>query len=140
MIPEGSKFPIQPNDINIDHKNGFTHLWEAFENSETEASAYWIVKLSQKLGGWIPFTEEQIEAVYKEAGHHHGFLFNRLVNPEMVPPSLARAFAGHVDPLIPKGGGWIVLGDDKKYYVTDEFVSRCFKSSPVCPEKLTTAV
>jgi hypothetical protein len=34
--------------------------------------------------------------------------------------------------LVPKGGGgWIVLGDDGKYRVTDDFVKRCFESSPI---------
>lgn len=48
----------------------------------------------------------------------------------MVPPSLVRAFAGHYDPLVPVGGGWIVQDSGKKYHVTADFVLRCQKSSP----------
>ena len=56
----------------------------------------------------------------------------------MVPPSLARAFAGFHDPLIPVGGGWIVLGEDKKYRVTEEFVNRSRRSA-LGLEQLTEA-
>ena len=78
----------------------------------------------------MPFTHEEINEFYSME-HRDGFTFNRLIEPDMVPPSLVRAWAGHNDPLIPAGGGWIILGTDEKYYVTDDFVTRCFKSSPV---------
>lgn len=77
----------------------------------------------------MPFTLEEIEVFYSKK-FSGGFRFNRLVEPQMIPPSLARAFMGYCDPLIPAGGGWIVLGDDNKYYVTDDFVTQCFKSRP----------
>jgi hypothetical protein len=98
---------------------------------ETEVSAGWVVRFLQERGlGWAPFTYEEINAFYGRK-FKGGFGFNRLVNPEMVPPSLVRAFAGYIDPRVPVGGGWIVLGDDKKYCVTADFIERCFKSSPV---------
>lgn len=59
-----NNFPLQPKDIHIGE--GFQHLWDAFDNSETEVSAYYVVKLCQRLGGWVPFTHEQIEAVYQD--------------------------------------------------------------------------
>lgn len=152
IITDGSKFPIQPKDIHIG--KGFKHFWDAFDNSETEVSAFYVVGLCQKLGGWIPFTHEQIEQFYTENGPGDGFTFNRLVDQQAVLMNPAEEFgrmAEHanlcrgMNPImaslsytmshgrpetVRKGGGWIVLGTDKKYYVTDDFVARCFKSSP----------
>ena len=124
IITDSNKFPIQPNHINVSE-----HFFDAFDNMETEISAHYVIKLCQKLGNWGPFTMEQIEEFYQKAGFR-GFTFNRLVNPELVPPSLVRAFMGHHDTPVSVGGGWIILGDDKRYYVTDDFVTRCFQSSP----------
>ena len=118
---------VQPKDINASQ-----HLWDAFDHMETEVSAGYIVRLCQEGGEWVPFTREEIEEFYGRSGHH-GFCFNRLVEPEMVPTSLARAFAGYHDAPVPKGGGWVVLGGDGKYRVTEEFIQRCFKSSPSIP-------
>lgn len=124
IITDGRNFPVQPRDINASK-----HLWDAFGNNETEISAGWIVRfLHERNHGWEPFTYEEINAFYSRK-FTDGFSFNRLVEPEMVPPSLARAFAGHHDPLIPAGGGWIVLIGDK-YHITEDFVEQCFKSSP----------
>ena len=125
IITDSKNFPIQPH-----HVNAKEHFFDAFDNMETEISARYVVKLCQKLGSWGPFTEEQIEEIYQKAGFR-GFTFNRLVNSQLVPPSLVRAFMGHHDTPVPVGGGWIILGDDDKYYVTDDFVTRCFQSSPV---------
>lgn len=120
------EFPITPEDIDASK-----HLFEAFDHMETEISAGWIVRFMQaRETGWMPFTMEEIEAFYAKK-FNHGFRFNRLVEPQMIPPSLVRAFEGHINTLVPIGGGWIILGDDKKYYVTDDFVTRCFKSCPV---------
>lgn len=120
-------FKVQPDDIDASTR----HLWNAFDHSETETSAGWIIRFLQERGlGWAPFSHNEIEAYYSKSGKFTGFSFNRLINPEMVPPSLARAFAGYYDKRIPKGGGWIIKGDDDKYYVTVEFVTRCFSSSP----------
>ena len=116
---------IQPEHINTEN-----NFFDAFDHTETEVSARWIVSfLQENKKGWAPFTYEEINAFYARK-YQHGFRFNRLVEPEMVPPSLARAFAGIIEPKIPVGGGWIVLGEDKKYRVTEDFVLRCYKSSP----------
>jgi hypothetical protein len=124
IIKDTTKFPIQP-----DHIDASGHLYDSFGHMETEISAGWIIRFLQERGqSWAPFTFEEIDAFYSRK-LKGGFRFNRLINPEMIPPNLARAFAGHNDPLIP-AGGWIVKGDDEKYYVTDEFVTFCFKSSP----------
>lgn len=120
-----STFPIQPKNIDASR-----HLCEAFNNMETEVSAGWIIRFAQHRDqSWEPFTYDDINDFYRKK-HTDGFRFNRLVEPQMVPPSLARAFAGHHDQPIPVGGGWLIKGDDEKYYFTNDFVYNCFKSSP----------
>ena len=127
IITAVENFPIKP-----EHIDASNHMYESFNHMETEVSAGWIVRFMQSRGtGWTPFTFVEINEFYSKVFPDEKFSFNRLVGAEMIPPSLVRAFAGHCDPLIPAGGGWIILGDDKKYYVTDDFVTRCFKSSPV---------
>lgn len=122
--PKG--FPVQPEHIDTSKR-----FFEAFDNSETEISAGWIVRFLQEKGeGWIPFIFDDINEFYRREFPVGRFYFNRLVDPELVPPNLARAFAGHYDPPVPKGGGWIILSKDGKYHITDEFVLRCFQSSP----------
>ncbi len=113
-----------PADINAND-----HLWNSFDHSETEISAGWLVRFAQARGrGWEPFTPEEIEAYYSRK-FKDGFRFNRLVDPEYIPLSLALAIASYPDELVPAGGGWIVL-DGGKYYFTEEFVRRCHTSSP----------
>ncbi len=125
LITSTEDFHIKP-----EHIDASGHLFGAFGNSETEVSAGWIVRFAQDRGeGWAPFTYEEINGFYSQK-HKDGFTFNRLVNPQMIPPSLARAFAGQYDPPVPAGGGWLVKGDDDKYYFTDDFVTRCFQSRP----------
>ncbi len=123
-ITDRDSFEIQPKDINAKG-----HFWDAFDNVETEVSARYIVRLCQEKGGWSPFTREEIEKFYQRSGYVN-FCFNRLVDPEMVPLSLVRAFAGCREPLVPMGGGWVILGEDGKYRVTEDFIRRCHKSSP----------
>jgi len=124
IVDAGTSFPIQPDSIDASQ-----HLFGSFDNMETEASAGWIIRfLQERKQGWAPFTFEDINGFYARK-HSHKFRFNRLVEPEMVPPSLARAFAGHHDPRIPVGGGWIILRDGT-YYLTPEFINRCHRSSP----------
>ena len=64
---------IHPNNINIEER-----LWEAFNDCETEASAYWIIKLCQQKNGWFDFTHEEINNLYEKAEYKE-FLFNRLI-------------------------------------------------------------
>lgn len=128
IITEGVRFPIQPHQIDAKQ-----HLFGAFDNTETETSAGWVIRFLQERGrSWEPFTRKEIQAFYARKFPRERFSFNRLVNPEMIPPSLVRAFEGHRDPLVPRGGGWIVEVDGK-FHVTDDFVTRCFRSRPVTP-------
>ncbi|MGC9605793.1 MAG: hypothetical protein ABSF56_03550 [Minisyncoccia bacterium] len=128
IITDGSQFPVQPCDIHIGE--GFRRFWDAFGNAETEISAYYVVRLCQKLGGWIPFTRDEIESVYREAGHHDGFRFNQLVDQGENVLNGPAVLLGAMPETEPVGGGWIVLGTDDKYRVTDDFVMRCFRTSP----------
>lgn len=97
---EGEKLEIRPFDIDTSG-----HFWNAFDHSETEVSAQWIVRLCQKRGTWEPFSEGAIEDFYREK-HQDGFTFNKLIRD-----------------------GWIVERNGL-YYVTAGFIVRCFESSP----------
>lgn len=90
---------ISPSDIDTSQ-----HFWNAFDHSETEVSANWIVQLCQSRESWAPFTREDIEQLYSRR-HKDGFRFNKLLDD------------------------WIVTRDGM-YYVTAGFVIRCFESSP----------
>lgn len=126
IVTNPEEFPIQPEQIDASH-----HLFNAFDHKETEVSAGWIIRFLQERGkSWAPFTYDEINTFYSRK-HKDRFTFNRLINAEMVPPSLARAFGGHHDPQVPKGGGWIIKDVDGSYHMTDDFITRCFRSSPV---------
>ena len=101
VIEGSTKCPIEPIHINTKQ-----HFFDALGNTETETSAYYIVLLCQKVGGWDPFTLEQIETLYNQKGYKY-FHFNHLLDD-----------------------GWIVRREDK-YYITLQFVTRVYGSSPV---------
>lgn len=103
IIIKGDECPIKPTDINVDK-----HFWDAFGNMETEVSANYIVRFCQQMSGdWSPFYKGQIENFYQKFGFKN-FEFNRLLSQ-----------------------GYIVLGEDDKYYITKEFVAKCYASSPI---------
>jgi len=110
---------IQPSAINTDQ-----HFWDAFDHSDTEVSAKWIVRLCQKLGGWVPFSLEQLQSFYETGrGKKEIFRFNRLIDPGSAFSIMRGTYW--------TGGGWVVLGEDGLYRVTIDFVERCHRSSPV---------
>lgn len=102
--PQDSNYPIQPSAIATDK-----HYWGAFGHSETEVSARLIVRLSQDLVGWFPFTQSQIDK-YDSTGRFH---FNRLMGSHKSDP--------WAEVIKEKGG---------KFYVTHAFVTTCFKVAP----------
>ena len=127
IVEIDSTYPIQPK-----HIDASKHLFGAFDHTETEVSAGWLVRFAQERdAGWTPFTLTDIGEYYAR-WIKTPFGFNRLVEPELVPPSLLRALEGHRDPRVPRGGGWI-LKSEGKYHFTHEFVSRCHGSSPATP-------
>lgn len=79
------------------------HFFKAFGKQEAEVSANWIVRFCKDRGGWKPFIKESLDAYAKE-----DFWFN----------GLDKEF---------------IIKQDGLYYITHEFVCRCFLWSPVTP-------
>lgn len=144
------EYPVKPEHINTDPDSGpeGQHFWDAFQNTETEVSARWLVRFAQiRRAGWEPFSLEELQKTVEAMGHRGFFGFNRLINPEQIFENAAAAFgaiagagnpiagilASITQPKISVGGGWIVKGDDDRYYFTHDFVLRCFGSSPGLP-------
>ncbi len=129
IVTHEENYPIQPKDI-----DGTKHFGRAFDNMETEISARWIIRFLQWRGeGWKPFTHQEIEAFYNRK-QQNGFTFNRLIKPETVPISLVRGLSECVARPPEKkqvGGGWIVVSTENNYFVTEDFIQHCYKSSPM---------
>jgi hypothetical protein len=107
---------IQPEEINTN-----SHFWNAFDHSETEVSARWIVRFCQERGrGWDPFTADEIEAYYRKGGKFVNFRFNRLIEPGMAYGVPGERWM--------EGGGWIIPLPDGRLQVTRDFVHRCYRS------------
>ncbi len=103
-------YPIKPNHINTKQ-----HLYNAFGKSEVETSAGYIVRLCQRKGNWIPFSQEEIQKFYEEArGKKEDFWFNGLDTGGV---------EGYNLPFVPKG-------EDGLYRITHGFVAKCFVHSP----------
>jgi hypothetical protein len=113
-----SNFAIMPRDI----PGYFDHLWEAFENSETEISAAYILRFCQTVGSWKSFTYNEINRYFQNCrGMKSGsFTFNRLVEPGW--------YYNTPDESWLEGGGWIVHENDR-YYITDDFIRRVHKAA-----------
>jgi uncharacterized protein YajQ (UPF0234 family) len=94
-------YPIKPSDINV-----IDHFWNAFNHSETEISARWLVRLAQKKGAWLDFTQEEINAFCE-----HDFHFNRLLTGLDNSP--------------------IKRNENGAFFFTHQFIATCFRSSPI---------
>ena len=114
IVTADTNFKIQPCDIDTPPGG---HFWGAFNNYETEVSARYIVRLCQARGGWQPFTLDEIEAFYNKSD----FTFNRLVRPGTAY-SITKGY-------YQIGGGWIIE-QNGQYFVTDDFIRRCYNSAP----------
>lgn len=99
VLTYGEQIKTRPSDITTEG-----HLWDAFGNHETEISARYIVRLCQQRDNWTPFTINDIEEVYNDAGNY-GYTFNRLISD-----------------------GWIVE-ENGYYYITVGFVERVLHST-----------
>ncbi len=110
-------YPVNPNEIDASK-----HLFDAFDNMQTEVSAGYIIRMLQEKGTWEPFTQEEIEKFYRKSGHTDGFLFNALI-----VPVTEHLFDGRPHTF---GGGWIVQRPDGKFEVTEKFVRKAFEASP----------
>lgn len=100
----------------------FEHLWNAFDENETEISAAYLLRLARTRGNWRPFTFEDINSLYRACRKSKTavFTFNRLVEPGM--------HYGMPGERWLVGGGWIVLKNGL-YYFTDDFIRRVHESA-----------
>ncbi|MFA5299274.1 MAG: hypothetical protein WC389_13880, partial [Lutibacter sp.] len=73
-------------------------------------SAWWIVKLCQIKGNWQPFTYDEIEKLYNQYKYRN-FWFNGLNGDG--------SYSTHY-----------IIQEGDLYYITSEFVAKCFTSSP----------
>ncbi len=114
--PKKEDFPIRPADIATDK-----HAYDAFGHYETEVSAHWIVMFFQSRGGkkWEPFTFAELNEFYRnERGHPNAhYSFNNLYDERQGPQ---RNF------VVKQGG---------KFFVTDEFVCRCYMANGIPRKK-----
>lgn len=105
------------------------HFWDSFGNAETEISARDIVAFCQDRDqGWQPFTYEAINTFYQQrckAKSPGNFTFNRLVegtHSHMTAQSFPQGEQ--------RSNNAVIAENDGRYYITQKFVDRCYKSSP----------
>lgn len=103
--PEGADYSIQPHDIDTS-----SQFLSSFGDSETEEAARMIVMLCQRKNGWHPFTKLEINAFTGS-----DFDFGTLIPL----------------PGIPSANSYIVIGRHGRHFVTEEFILKCYESSPV---------
>jgi hypothetical protein len=102
-------YPIKTSDINADIFFG-----GAFDNTQTEISAGWLVRMAQENGDWRDFTQEEID---KFCQNQRGFPFNRLTDDGTDHPPIKK-------------------NDDGSYSFTHKFIAKCFLSSPAVDQVL----
>jgi hypothetical protein len=112
-------YPIRPEHINTSG-----HFWSAFEHSETEISANYVVQLCQRNGGWKPFSFTDINNLYKSNKNAEvlDYSFNNLRCFKYLREGMPVAEA--------EGCQYIQAGADGLMRVTHEFITACFRSSP----------
>lgn len=94
---------VRPSDINTQ-----VHFWDAFDHSETEISANWVVRFCQDRGDrWEPFTLDEISSWAQENGHKGRFTLNRLPGR-------------HLQQMC-----------DGRYVIADSFIRACFNSAGI---------
>lgn len=98
------KYPIRPHHINVG-----CYFSEAFEDVNMEVSARLLVHFYQEKKGWIAATKKELESFFGREFHFYGLC------PE--------SDEGNPD-------NFIVLGKDRKYFVTHKFIARCFLHNP----------
>ncbi len=80
-IIEKGQHEIMPQGI----PGTFEHLWNCFDESETEVSAAYLLRFAQMRGNWNPFTYEEINDFYqvRRKSRNSNYTFNRLIEPGM---------------------------------------------------------
>jgi hypothetical protein len=127
IITDEEAFGIMPADIGT--RTWIDTFFNSFGDLETETSAYHVVRLCQELGGWQPFTKKQMDDSYHKRGGSR-FDFHELIQPGHRIQDIPRFSAPGIPSRKLVGGGWIAVDADGKHYVTDDFIVRCFNSSP----------
>ncbi|HOX95914.1 MAG TPA: hypothetical protein PLI45_00840 [Candidatus Woesebacteria bacterium] len=102
IINDQVRCPIKPEDIDTS-----MHFFDAFGNSETEASANVLVRFCQERGkGWLPFNKDEIDVFNLKARNRSFFPFNNLLNDEFI------------------------VEQDGQFFFTIQFAARAYASSP----------
>ena len=104
---------IKPSDINVE--NGF--MASIFQNAETEASMYFLVKMAQQNGSWRNFTKAEIDNVAGE-----DFWWNYL-----------KRHPFNHQPNEDKDDYILYVTKDgmhMEYEFTDKFINECYRLSP----------
>lgn len=106
-ITDPAKCPIKISHVKL------VGIWDSvWQHSETEASAYWLIKLAKERGGWFPFTMKELNKLYHAKYPNHDFKFNRLT--------------GNRD----SGSDYIQTDADGIMYFTTQFVAEVYRVSP----------
>lgn len=122
IIIKPYEFSIQPHQIDT-----YKQFSDAFGHLLTEISAWWIVRfLTKRNMSWNPFSYKEIDSFYT---YDNRFTFGHLIEPESIITNNIRRSLGYVNSATLVGGGWIVQKKDSFYYITDDFVMRCYNSS-----------
>lgn len=79
-----------------------------WQNCETEASAWWLLKLARKRKSWKPFTQNDIDELYQKKFPKEHFWFNKLT----------------------EDGDIVKIGN--YYHFTDYFIIECNKLLNSC--------
>ncbi|MFA4995679.1 MAG: hypothetical protein WC536_00885 [Patescibacteria group bacterium] len=117
IIDESTEFDIRPSDINSSRR--FSGAFGG--HMPTEILARYIVLMCQEKDRWSSFTDEDFKSFCSHLGYDH-FSFYRLAEPDLNEDVKNVYYE--------TSNGWIVKGEDERYRVTDEFIYKCYDSSP----------
>lgn len=95
-----SNYPLRPSFIRT---TGF--FWDTFGNVEAENTACWLVRFAKDRGGWVSFTQGDIDRYSK-----HSFHFNGLLDTGFIQQKGERTTG--------------------RYYFTHEFICLCYEHNP----------
>lgn len=122
QVVEGVGYNVQPKDIDI---SGRFPLLSTFGHRETELAAIFIISFCQQKGGWVAFTYRELDEAYAQTQEGKWKMkFDMGYRLAVEKYGLYHLFDFY--DLVPN---LVVLGDDGKYRVTEEFIRRCHKTS-----------
>lgn len=111
---------IQPKQINASEPFSST-----FGAHEAEVAAMWIVRFCQERGNWSRFSLNEIQDFYARKGGKGSFWFCCLL-------AICDTDAYHVMSSTPirDKQSWIEQDEQGHYYLTKQFIEKCFKNYP----------